>query len=182
MQRSEIEQLLPEVLRGTATPGSPLDALLEAMLAMLAPSEALLSRIDEVFDPYRTPEAFLPVLATWVGMGHLLQPESASPGFRSVASGEARLRDLIAAAGYLEQWRGTAHGLVRFLETATGEGGFIVEEPEATGEDGQSFHIRVLVPPDASRYGKLVERIVETEKPAFVTFDIVCMSPSESRS
>ena len=38
------------------------------------------------------------------------------------------LRELIAAAAQLSQWRGTAQGLQRFLETATGIEGFELDE------------------------------------------------------
>jgi hypothetical protein len=83
------------------------------------------------------------------------------------------LRELIAAAAFLSQWRGTAKGLLRFLETATGVEGFEIEEHarDANGQP-QPFHILVRAPAEAERYRGLVERIIEAEKPAYVTYEL----------
>ena len=88
-------------------------------------------------------------------------------------AGTGRLREVIAAAAYLSKWRGTAQGLLRFLETATGIDGFRIEEQvlDANGEH-RPFHIRVRSPASAQAYRPLIERIVEMEKPAYVTYEL----------
>lgn len=123
MKRHEIEPLLPEVMRRTALPGSPLLALLEAMEALHAPSEAVLAAIGRTFNAYQAPDVFVPWLAQWVDMDRFL---SDAPSGREEAlvhafpSGLGRLRTLIAAAARLSKSRGTAQGLVDFLDPVPG--------------------------------------------------------------
>lgn len=184
MKRTEIEQMLPGVFQRTVQEGTPLAALLEVMEALPAPDEAVLDQLDAFFDPYRTPDAFVPFLASWVDLDRLLREipeqftEQAPP---PLPSGMGRLRELVAAATFLAQWRGTAKGLLRFLETATGVQGFVIEE-QVLGPDGlpKPFHIRVCVPQEAALYQILIERIVESEKPAYVTYELQMLEKPEN--
>jgi phage tail-like protein len=176
MKHSEVEQLLPEVMRRTAMPGSPLFALLEAIEGLHAPSEAVLAEIGRTFNAYQAPDALVPWLAQWVDMDRFL---SDTPSGREEAlvhafpSGLGRLRTLVAAAARLSKSRGTAQGLVDFLETATGLTGYRIEEevPDAQGRM-RPFHIRVRAPASGVRYRTLIQQIVEAEKPAFVTYEL----------
>ena len=181
MKRNEIEQLLPEIFRRTVQPGNPLFALLEAMEALHEPSEQVLEELDRFFDPYRTPDNFVPYLARWVDLHRFLAEvpqlerdgEGGAAAFVPFASGLGRLRELIATAAYLSKWRGTARGLLRFLETAVGHQGFEIDETPM-GPDGRPrpFHILIRAPAATARYRVLIERIIEMEKPAFVTYDL----------
>jgi len=163
MRSSEIQRLLPGVFQRTlGEGGTPLAAALEAMSALQAPSEAVLQDLDAFFDPRRTPERFVPLLARWMDLEVAL---NAAPGL---------LRELIAAAFDLAQWRGTARGLVRFLEIATGVTGFQVEERV------RPFHVRVTVPAEAAGLRPLVEQIVQREKPASVTYELIVQRPQSS--
>ena len=181
MKRNEIEQLLPEVFRRTVRPGNPLFALLEVMEALHAPSEEVLAELDLYFDPYRTPDHFVPYLARWVDLHRFLSelPEPQREGETGAAasvpfpSGLGRLRELISAAAFLSKWRGTSRGLMRFLETAVGLEGFEIDET-VPGPEGRPkpFYLLIKAPADAERYRALIERIVEMEKPAYVTYDL----------
>jgi phage tail-like protein len=182
MKRNEIEQLLPEVFRRTIRPGNPLDALLAVMAALHAPSEEVLAELDLYLDPYRTPDTFVPYLARWVDLQRFLaelpEPEgedqtSGAPLSVPFAGGLGRLRDLITAAATLSKWRGTAKGLLRFLETATGVQGFEIDEA-VPGPDGKPkpFHLRVQAPAKAKPYRAVIQRIIEMEKPAYVTYEL----------
>src|SRR5574341_2267177 len=136
MRSDEIARLLPDVYQyalseavpGVNEPDRRLMAALAAMEVLHAPSERVLDDLDRFVDARRTPERFVPYLATWVDLDWLLHPaaEDVTPG--SLASGVGPLRELIAAASDLARWRGTARGLVGFLDTATGIPGFQVEE------------------------------------------------------
>jgi phage tail-like protein len=171
--------LLPEVMRRTIVPGTPMGAALDVMEGLHAPSEAVLQRIDRVFDPYDAPPGFLPVLARWVDLAWLLDRQGTADAARpgtvapSLSTGDGRLRELIAAAAWLAQRRGTSAGLVRFLETATGLGGFRIEEnpPDEEGR-ARPFHLRVRAPAAAQVHDALVRRIVDAEKPAYVTWEL----------
>jgi phage tail-like protein len=176
MKQAEIANLLPGILQRTLRPNSPLFALLGAMETLQAPSEDVLDHLDTFFDPYRTPDRFVAFLAGWVDLERLLVE---SPEERAVtealplATGLGRLRELIAAAAYLSQWRGTLQGLRRFLETATGAHGFEIDE-NVPGDDGlpRSFHICIRAPKSTSPYRVLLERIIAIEKPAYVTHEL----------
>ena len=176
MRRNEIEALLPSVMQRTLDTGGPLATIVQIMDDLHAPAEEILATLADFFNAYRTPDEFVPYLAGWVDLARLLEATPAAnnatdlPNF---APGIGQLRELIAAAAYLSKWRGTEHGLVRFLETATGLSGFAVatQVPDADGRP-RPFHLRVTAPATARPYATLVRRIVEQEKPAYVTADI----------
>ncbi|MFP2929003.1 phage tail protein [Pyxidicoccus sp. 3LG] len=161
MRSPDIQRLLPGVFQRTVLPGSPLLALLEVMEALHAPSEAVLARLEAHFDPRRAPDRFVPFLARWVGMD------------LPVTTGLGRLRELVAAAVEISRWRGTARGLRLFLTTATGRTDFEVDEA-VPGPDGRKrpFHVRVRAPAEVFAHRLLLERIIEREKPAYVTYEL----------
>lgn len=177
MKQTEIERLLPGIIQRTILPGQPLDALLATMETMHAPSEAALSGLDAYFNPYKAPDAFVPFIAGWLDLERFLSLKparlDAATAQTLFPSGLGRLRELVASAAFLSKWRGTARGLIRFLETATGITGFAVEE-EVLDEHNRvrPFHIRVIGPKEAARYQPLIERIVDLEKPAYVTYEL----------
>ncbi len=183
MRASRIERLLPEVFQRCVRAGTPLSALLSAMESLHAPAEHTLSDVDSYFSAYRSPERFLSVLARWLDLDEItepkhfnLQPDEWAPTPSLVEPGN--LRELIASAAHFSQWRGTAYGLKRFLETAVGHPGFDIEE-QVTGHDGlpRPYHVKVLAPKAAERQRALIERIVELEKPAYVTFELAFKAP-----
>lgn len=175
MKASQIKRLLPAVLQGGAAPGSPLAAILDVMETLHAPSEAILDNIDVYFDPRRTPDAFVPYIASWVDLEPVLDRPVGRNTYSlpSLPTGIDLLRELIASAVSLSQWRGTRKGLLLFLETATGLSGFTIDE-QVRGTDGKiiPFHLRIGAPSQAAQFHALVERIIDLEKPAYVTYDL----------
>jgi len=178
MKADEIARLLPEVYQRTLAPGSPLDAVMQVMESLHRPTEETLANLQDTFDPYRTPERCVPFLAHWVDLDRFFSdtlgaPDQSHTVSAPISSGMGRLRELIAAAVHLSQWRGTSKGLQQFLETATGVPGFELDD-EVPGNDGlpRPYHVRVRVPQAAVRHAALIKRIVEQEKPAYVTFEI----------
>ncbi len=167
MKQAELLRLLPALYQEAARPGSPLSALVAVMEEMHAPSEEVLARLDDYVSPYRAPERFLPLLARWVRLDHLLGPDGTLP------SGSGRLRELVARAALLARWRGTTRGLIEFLELATGARGFAVDERVA-GPDGEPlpFHFKVRAPRATEVHRGMLERIVDSEKPAYVTYEL----------
>jgi phage tail-like protein len=178
MKQSEIAALLPDVFRRVLDHNEPLAALIKVMEAMHAPSEQILGGLDSYFDPYQAPERFVPFLASWVDMDRLLSETAAELDEAALPflfeTGLGRLRELIAAAADLARWRGTARGLILFLQTAIGVAGFAIEE-DVSDEQGrpQPFHIWVRAPAAAEPFELLVRRIIEMEKPAYVTYDLL---------
>ncbi len=176
MRREQALLLLPDVFQRTAVmEDNPLTVLLGVMEEMHARDEAILTELERYFDSREAPDDFVPFLSWWVDLAWLfLDPPDdpyASPG-RPFAGGIGALRELVAAAARDSKWRGTAGGLVRILETATGVSGFRIEE-RVTGDDGRPlpFRIRVHAPSEAAPYLSLIQRIAEHEKPAHVVFD-----------
>jgi phage tail-like protein len=180
MRREDIRRLLPAVYRTTLTEGGPLLALLGVMEALHAPSEEALRDLDAALDPRRAPDRFVPFLATWVDLAWLWTDREASAetavGQESlVLERIGMLRELVASAAYLSQWRGTSRGLRAFLERATGSRGFEIEE-EALDSEGRArpFHLRIRAPASAAepRLRALITRVVEMEKPAYATYEL----------
>jgi phage tail-like protein len=177
MKPSEIARLLPQVFRQTmTTPANPLSALVEVMSALHAPSEAALEDVDAFFDPLRTPDRFVPFLAAWMDLDRLFdEPFRVSGGKKGspLPTGLERLRVLTAVAAHLSRWRGTEKGLIAFLEIATGAKGFAIDQPlRETDAQPTPFHIRVIAPGSVRVHRRLIERIVESEKPAYVTWEL----------
>ncbi len=132
------------------------------------PDERILATLDQVFDPRRTPDRFVPYLATWVDLEGLLVETPQQARAPSWPTGLGRLRELIAAAAYLSRWRGTQKGLLYFLRVATGSDGFRVDEQPG----GKPYHVSIHAPKDTAAYRSLITRIIEREKPAYVTYEL----------
>jgi hypothetical protein len=186
----QIADLLPGVLRRTRAPARDdlLSALLGEMASMLLGREQVLDALDAFYDPESAPPASLLFLAYWVdleplvaagqppGLGWLRRedwPEIVREGF---PSGVERLRALVASAAGLIRRRGTPQGLQRFLETATGVPGFAVVESAE-----QPFHIYVDCPAEAQPFRAFVERIIEYQKPAYLTCELREQAATESK-
>jgi phage tail-like protein len=175
MKQDEIAQLLPGVFQRTLQANKPLAAILEVMEQLHAPAEEVLANSDTFFDPYRAPGNFLPFLATWVDLASLIGVRGSANALTASVfpSGLGRLRALVATAAYHAMWRGTATGLIHFLETATGIPGFQIDEGSADpGQPSKPFHLTILAPPESAQYQGLLQRIIEAEKPAYVTYDL----------
>ena len=175
MKQSEIASLLPGIFQSTLQPHSVLVALLAIMEDLHAPSEEILQTLDGFFDPYRTPDRFVAFLSGWVDLERLLVESPEERAMTSVSplpTGLGRLRELVRAAAYLAQWRGTKQGLQRFLETAIGIAGFQIDENIAKDGTPKPFHIRVRAPQGSAPYSVLIQRIIEQEKPAYVTYEL----------
>lgn len=171
-----LARLLPEVFQETIAPGTLLAGLLEVMAALQEPCERRLATLDAVFDPRRSGDAFVPFLARWVHFDHLHDDRSrrhAGPQ-QACLDSIGHLRELVADAAYLAQWRGTGRGLARFLATATGLGGFRIEEGvRVAGEDApRPFHLRITAPAAARRQADLVHKVIRMGKPAHVTYEL----------
>jgi phage tail-like protein len=177
MHRAAIERLLPEVFQRAVEPSSPLAAVLEVMESQHEPAEDALRHLPDVFDPRRTDERFLTMLAQWVDIARLNPQRGGEVDLdwrpRAWPIPTGRLRELIANAVQLSQQRGTASGLIRFLEIATGAEPYVLEE-RVPGEDGMPipYHVRLIAPRAAQPLRELIERIVEQEKPAYVTWEL----------
>ncbi|MBN9389030.1 MAG: FHA domain-containing protein [Chloroflexi bacterium] len=181
MKQTEIQQLLPEIFQRAVHPGNPLFAVLSVMESLQAPSENILQNLEIHYDPRRSPDRFVAYLASWVNLDRLLSTAPVSASARpevatsaTFPTGLGRLRELVAAAPYLSRWRGTARGLMTFLEIATGLRGFVIEE-QPPGPDGlpRPFHLRIQAPAMDPAMRQLVVNIIELEKPAYVTYDLV---------
>jgi phage tail-like protein len=171
-----IARLLPEVFQQTMVPGGLLPGLLEVMTTLHEPCEQRLANLELTFDPRRTSDAFVPFLARWVCFEHLHSDAAprAGSGLQVCVDSPGHLRELIAVAYYLAQWRGTQRGLIRFLATATGLQGFRIEEPLSVGAEStvQPFHLRIFAPLAAKRQVDLLHKVIGMGKPAHVTYDL----------
>lgn len=168
MRADRVALLLPEVIRRGADPGTPLGALLDVMEAMHEPAEAALLGLPAMLDPQSTRDDFVPFLASWVGLDDLI------PDGAEFEAGTGRLRQLVATSAARARRRGTLDGLRETLAIATGRRDITVDDT-VTGPDGGilPFHVDVIVPGDAAGLIDLVNRLVEHEKPAFVTATVV---------
>jgi phage tail-like protein len=164
--------LLPEVIRRGAGPGTPLSALLDVMESMHAPAETAIRDLPAMLDPQSARDDFVPFLASWLGLDDVL------PDGAEFEAGTGRLRQLVATSAARARRRGTLDGLRDTLAIATGRVDIGVDDAVA-GPDGGvlPFHVDVVVPADAAGLLDLVHRLVEHEKPAFVTARVSLADP-----
>lgn len=168
MQRARIEKLLPEFYRAASVEGSVLRSLLGVMEQLHQPDEDLLAAVDELVDPRRTRPDLLPFMASFVDASHLLTADGTLP------SGTGRVRNALAEAHRIAQFRGTAAGLLLALESITGVAGFTVDE------DAAHHRITVRVPAAAAMYLPLVKRVIQEEKPAHLVAEVAVSPPAEA--
>jgi phage tail-like protein len=102
------------------------------------------------FDPATAPATFLPWLARWL-----------EPDFETHWP-EERLRAIVAETMDLYRWRGTRYGLTRMIELCTGLTPRIADDPAAPF----CFRVRLEVPPATGVDRRLVESVIEAQKPA----------------
>ena len=180
MHLAEINQLLPEILQRTVRPGSPLAALMDNMQALHVKDEEILAQLDAVFDPRRSRDDFVPLLAQWLDLGFLLERTAGEKlharSSETISAGLGRLRELIANGAELSHWTGTAKGLRRFLHIATGANGIEIRENVDARGQSKPFHLTITAPSNLKPHQDLLARIIESEKPAYVTFELVFQS------
>lgn len=161
MKSSALAKLLPAVFQRGVVDKTPLAAALDAMEELHASTEAQLAALDEILDPLRAPDRFVPYLARWVDFDV------------EITTGLARLRAAVAAAAELARWRGCRRGLLGLLEVATGTTGFEIDEEvrDARGAP-RPFHIRVTAPAALVAHEEMLQRIIRVEKPVYVTHEL----------
>jgi phage tail-like protein len=170
-----IAAYLPAVFREAIANDPTLQSLLEVMAGLQDPVETRLADLRAIFNPLVTDERFTLMLARWVDLVWLYANDDDDVGSMLAAGTDSsippgRLRALIRASHVLAAERGTAKGLVRFLEIATGVKGFFIEDAAA---GGAPFHFFVHVPRAAAAQAALVARIVNAEKPAHATWESI---------
>ena len=110
------------------------------------PFEQIIDELPQLFDPWRTPLAYLPMLAAWLGAEQPAWLEGELPAQR-----EALLRPLASALAAIYQQRGTKAGLLKYLDiyaTAYGQPRITVDDGEAlfrarSGDDGMARLITI---------------------------------------
>lgn len=184
MHKEKIKRLLPSVFQQSIKSGDPLDAFLDVMELLHEPAEAILNNIDNYYNPYQTPDSFLPYLASWVDISqyfgdfsHELHDENERHQKQHhcpIPSGMGCLRELVSSASHLSRWRGTSRGLVALLETAIAIKGITIDEKIADDSGVlRPFYMEVLVPKSAEHYKLFLEKIIELEKPVYVTYRLI---------
>jgi phage tail-like protein len=176
MDEGTIAKLLPEVYRDALAPGGVLDAALAVMSSFITPPESALSSLDAWFDPRRAPDDFLMLMATWVALGPYVEEAAFdSRGGRGALSIDpGNLRELVARGAAFSRQRGTRGTIVAMLEIATGITGFqAIENPPDEGGRPQPYAFRIEAPAAAKSMYDIISRVVEREKPAFATAEIV---------
>jgi hypothetical protein len=177
MRHSEIQRLLPEIFRRTIVPGTPLSALLEVMELLHERASRAIGRWDELLDPLLTDDDWVPFLGRWLDQERFFEAGRATDHCDSGVTQSnrlGRLRELAGAGAQIAQWRGTARGLLLVLETVTGlPGQFMIDEQvRGPGSDVLPFHICVRAPASVLSDRCLLDRIIQQEKPAYVTYTL----------
>jgi phage tail-like protein len=123
--------------------------------SILIPIEWTLDNFDLYLDPRTAPASFLPWLANWFDI-------AADPAWS-----EEQRRLLLTEAHRLYALRGTPWAMRRTLEILTGREPEIVEF--AAGDEPFTFTVR-LPAGGRSVHRKLVERLIEMQKPAHTVY------------
>lgn len=173
MKQDEIKNFLPAVFQRTVHAGNPLATMLDLMEMLHQPAEKILENVDRFFDARRAPDGFVPFLAHWVNLDRIFWVSEDTDFDSPLMPKIGYLRELVANATYISQWRGTKKGLLLFLQMATGERDFEIEE-RIKDADGQvrPFHLKIRAPQATEGQKNLIVRIIESEKPVHLTYEL----------
>lgn len=145
---------------------------------VIDPLREALRRLDALFGAYTTPPDMLLYLASWVCM----PLDENWP--------EMKRRKLVQEAAELFRWRGTAHGLRRFLRIYTGIDPVIQDQPQpgvrlgpetCIGEPGvvigdippHTFTVTISHPAPENLDERVIHGIIESEKPAHTAYRLM---------
>ncbi|MBA3470125.1 MAG: FHA domain-containing protein [Herpetosiphonaceae bacterium] len=132
--------------------------------SILGPIEGMIDHIHYYFDPRLIPEALLSWLALWVDLA-----------LNENWPLEKR-RALVANVTELYRWRGTRRGMIEYLRLYTDVTPQIIEPdpPEQPRREGalppHVFKVILEVPDPATVDRKLVEAIIQADKPAHTSY------------
>lgn len=165
-----LKNALPQVVRDGIHRAGPLSAVIETMVAMLAPRSALITASPQLIDPVTAPEPLLPWLSGWYGWDwlfidpvdprRLLSLEVAFP------PGVERLRALLTASGQLAPLRGQSEGLRLTLQIASGLSSISIKQQT------ERQHLQVRAPNLPAGWESWLRRMVAAERPLHLTWDL----------
>ena len=142
-------QYLPAIYRDNLFLGR----FLRIMESILGPIEGGIGNTAYYFDPYLTPEGFLPWLAGWVG----LALDESWP--------LERQREMVRRAAELYRWRGTRQGLREHLRIYAGVAPIIQDNVAP-----HTFSVTLLVEAPAAIDEATVRAITEAHRPAHTSY------------
>ncbi len=175
MQASDIAKFLPENYRLAARRSDGATAALLAVMEDLhARDEEIIANFDRYISPWRAPDDFVMLQASWFGLDRYFDWTGgrAGAGQPIFAGGAANLRLLVAEAAELMRRRGMGATLLRFLELATGTRGYALREG-APDNPLRAFHFTLSAPARVQPLHDLITRIVDGERPAHASYSIM---------
>jgi phage tail-like protein len=149
---SSYMQYLPVIFHGAGS--ETINRLLLLFENLWEPLEQRLQYIDMYFDPRTCPASFLLWLASWFEV-------RISPHWP-----EARVRALLPALIELYRWRGTEYGLTQIIQVCIGMRPTITQSPS----EPFVLHIACKLPEDGSADRKLLDELIQANKPAHVGY------------
>lgn len=166
LERRDLLDLLPEVMRLGDLPGSPFAATVDGMQTLLAPTVRHVDEVHRWFDPFTAPPDALHLLASWLDLG--VAADTALACHDDAEDRDRALRRLVLEGHDLVRARGTRAGLLRLLEVVTGVEGFAIADANAT----PPFHLVVSVPPAVQQHAPGLARLIDHERPVYVTWSL----------
>ncbi len=177
LEKNFVTDLLPAILRRDAGPEQILSHVLHVMHDYHGHIEQGRAILPAHFNPYTCPEHFIPLLIRMLDLDRIFsqtQAVSADPKQHRSSCPIGRLRNVIAVAMHCSHWRGTSRGLRLMLQSATGAQDFTIIENSATATGAaRAFHILVEAPANVVMHENLIQRIISSEKPAYVTAELI---------
>lgn len=156
MKSTEIKDLLPGCMQQAIESHVGYAALLDVMSQLHSTPEQMLAAFPDYLNPRKTPDRFIHYLLSWLGLS------DATAGIQT-----QNLRVLMENYATLSRRRGTKNGLELFLHLAFGCRGIYIKD------DPRTFHFTVYLPSNFKGQERTVQRIIEHEKPAHLTFALV---------
>jgi len=166
LERRDLVELLPEVMRLADLPGSPFAATLDAMHGLIGPTIARIEAVHTWFDPLTAPPAALRLLASWLDLSVAADVTTACHD--DAALRDQALRRLVIAGHDLVRARGTRAGLEHLLRIVTSTSGFTLDEASAS----PPFHLTVVGPAAVADRAGALARLIEHERPIYVTWSL----------
>lgn len=167
MNKNEISNLLPWIIRKNSFENSPLDTILSIMESYYKPINDKYNDFRDFFDPLITSPQMVYYMACWFNLEWIFGKGTYGLITSKTAKGEivlSRLRRLVSDVEHIIWWRGTQKGLIFILQRAIG-----IDEIEILNEE---FHFKVIIKNQKDIDIDLIKRIVDHEKAAAMTWSL----------
>lgn len=167
MNKEKILALLPWIMRKNLKKDSPLDTIVSIMAGYVKPVDDKYTNLNDFFNPLLTTPEMVYHMACWFKVDWIFGRGTLGLITSQTLEGQKtllRLRRIVSDIEYIIWWKGTSKGLKFLLERVLD-----ISDIEIENHD---FHFNIKIDKKHNLDLDLLNRVVEHEKPAPMTWSM----------